>query len=62
MLCSNISSVEPGQNGFGNNGTDHNCSSIGSSDNSTLSKNTEDAHTIISGVTETALVALSQIT
>ena len=62
MLCSNISSVEPVQNRFGNNDTYHNCSSVGSSDNITLSQNTEDTYTILSEVTETALVPLSQIT
>ena len=62
MLCSNISSVEPVQNRFGNNDTDHNCSSVGSSDNITLSQNTEDTYTILSEVTETALVPLPQIT
>ena len=60
MICSNIVPSDPTQRQFGDNDT-HDDSS-GSSGSITLSQNTEDRHTMISEITETALVPLSQIT
>ena len=62
MLCSHVSLVKPAQNVFGNNDTHHNYSSIRLSDNTNLSQETENTYTLLSKITETVLVPLSQIT
>ena len=60
MMCSNIVPSDPTQNQSGDN--DAHDDSSGSSDSITLSQNTEETHTMVSKITETALVPLSQIT
>ena len=59
MMCSNIVLSDPTQNQSGDN--DAHDDSSGSSDSITLSQNTEETHTMVSEITETALVPLSQI-
>ena len=59
-MCSNIAPCNPTQRQVGDNDT-HDDSS-GSSDSVALSQHAEDRHSMMSGITETALFPLSQIT
>ena len=60
MLCSNLETSNLTQNQSSDHDT--HCDSSGASDSITLSQNTEETHTMVSEITETALVPLSQIT
>ena len=60
MLCSHVETSDLTQNQSSDHDT--HCDSSGASDSITLSQNTEETHTMVSKVTETALVPLSQIT
>ena len=60
MLCSNLETSNLTQNQSSDHDT--HCDSSEASDSITLSQNTEETHTMVSEITETALVPLSQIT